>query len=136
MQLTILFQDPYWVGILESIHDDKLYIARYIFGSEPGDAEVYEMIQRDWPELMARMTIGVSIEASVERAVSPKRRQREIRRAVAERSLSTKAQEAMRLQIEEGKQTRKANRREEREAMKAYKREKALEKLKEKRRGH
>jgi len=135
MQLTILFQDPYWVGILESIHDEKLYVARHIFGSEPSDAEVYEMIQHEWSGLMARMTVGVPIDTPIERSTNPKRRQREIRHSMAERGLSTKAQEAMRLQVEACKQTRKTENRANCEALKVYKRQRAVEKAKEKHRG-
>jgi hypothetical protein len=135
MQLTILFQDPYWVGILESIRDEHLYVVRYIFGSEPSDAEVYEMIQHHWRELMGRMTVGLPIEMPAERPTNPKRRQREIRQAIAAHGLSTKAQEAMRLQIEMGKQMRKDDQRADREALKAYKRDRAVEKAKAKHRG-
>src|SRR5690349_3338648 len=104
MQLTILFQPPYWVGILEVARADQLLVARHIFGAEPNDAEIYDFVQRDLLLLMQTMTHGIVLDpVTSERRPNPKRLQREIKRAIAEQGISSKAQEALRLQIEAGK---------------------------------
>lgn len=83
------------------------------------------------------MTLGVPIEqSSPERRANPKRVQREIRQAVTEQGVSSKAQEAIRLQIEQNKQERKQETQAEREAEREHKREIARAKAKAKHRGH
>jgi hypothetical protein len=135
MTFTIFFDPPYWVGVLEEERAGMLYIARHIFGAEPSEQEVLEFVRRDFDSLWAQMTVGIAVETETARRFNPKRLQREVRRTMAAPPLSTKAQEAMRVQIEHNKQERKANHRAEREAEKEYKREVAREKAKAKHRG-
>ncbi len=135
MRLTILFDHPYWIGLLEDERDGCLYAARHIFGAEPSDQQVYEFVLRNAVELFARMTVGVPIEAQTEQRVGYKRMIREARRATAERGLSTQAQAAIKQQIEANKQVRRQVSREEREAERERKREIARQKAKEKHRG-
>jgi len=37
VKLTILFEDPFWIGIFERIDDNKLSVAKITFGAEPKD---------------------------------------------------------------------------------------------------
>jgi hypothetical protein len=116
---------------------DCCIAARHIFGSEPSDAEVYEFVDRLLLNYTRVMTIGVPIEQrSTAPRLNPKRMQREIRREMAQTGISSKAHEAMRLQIEQGKQVRNADRREARDAAKERKREIAAQKAKARHRGH
>ena len=71
-----------------------------------------------------------------ERAVSPKRRQRQIQRQLQSPALSTKAQQALKLQQEQGKQARLARTRQQREAEEARKFQLRQARRKEKHRGH
>ena len=136
MRLTILFDSPYWIGLLELERDGYLYAARYIFGAEPGDAEVCQFVQRDLLKLQARMTVGIPIEHRVEQPrPNPKRVQREVRQQIAEQGIPSKAHEAMRLQIEQNKQQLTQVSREQRDALREYKREIAREKAKARHRG-
>ena len=100
MRLTILFDSPYWIGLLEDERDGLLYAARYIFGAEPSDQEVYQFVLHDLLSLTAQMTVGIPFEQNLQRHVNPKRMQREVRRELAQAGITSKAQEAMRLQIE------------------------------------
>jgi hypothetical protein len=136
MQLTVLFKAPYWIAVLEVERDAHLYAATYIFGAEPSDQEVYAFVERDLLALQYRMTVGVPVEAVEQRRVNPKRVRREVQRQVAQAGISTKAQEAMRQQLEQNKQTRVEESREQRDALRAYKREVARAKAKAKHRGH
>jgi hypothetical protein len=136
MRLTILFDAPYWIAVLEVERENILYAARYIFGAEPSDQEVYEFVQRDLLALQTRMTAGVAVTEAQYRHVNPKRVQREIRRQLAQPAISTKAQDAMRLQIEQNKHNAVQKSRLERKAQRDRKRELSREKAKAQHRGH
>ena len=136
MRFTVLFNDPFWIGVLEVEQDQRLYAATHIFGSEPSDQEVYEFVSCDLLILQTRMTVGVPVETNPSRRTNPKRVQREVRQQVARQGLATKAQEAMRLQIELGKQTRQQATREERDAKREHKREMARARARDRHRGH
>ncbi|MEP7287164.1 MAG: YjdF family protein [Chloroflexota bacterium] len=136
MRLTILFDAPYWVGILEVERDNYLYAARYIFGAEPSDQEVYEFVQRDLLALLAHMTTGLPIDSIIEQQVNPKRAQREVRKQIAQQGITSQAHDAMRLQIEQNKQSASIVNREQREALREYKRDVARAKAKARHRGH
>lgn len=136
MTFTVFFDAPFWVGVLEEERDGLLYIARHIFGAEPSEQEVLEFVQRDFDSLWSQMTVGIEIEAVRIHPINPKRAQREVRKTMAAAPLSTKAQEAMRVQIEHNKQERKIQSRANRDAEREYKRQVAREKAKAKHRGH
>lgn len=135
MRLTVLFDSPYWIGLLEMDRDGCLYVARHIFGSEPSNQEVYEFVQRDLLALQERMTVGILSVLLPDRPANPKRAQREVRRQTAEVGISSKAHEAMRLQIEQNKQVSAHRRREERGENRVHKREIARAKAKARHRG-
>ncbi len=135
MRLTILFDDPYWVGLLEDERDGCLYAARHIFGAEPNDTQVYEFVLHDSAALFARMTIGVPVASAERRQVGYKRMIRETRRAVEERGISTLAQEAIKQQYAQNKQARHSATRAERDAGAERKRAIARQKAKDKHRG-
>ncbi|HML24501.1 MAG TPA: YjdF family protein [Aggregatilinea sp.] len=136
MQLTLFFDSPYWVGVLEVEQDGLLYAARHIFGAEPSAEDVYAFVLHNLAALQARMAQGVPVEAGTQKHINPKRVQREIRRELAREGVSSKAHEAMRLQLEQGKQARRTQSREAREAEQARKRAIAREKARQKHRGH
>ena len=135
MRLTVFFDGTYWIGIVEVERDSLLYVARHIFGPEPSEQEVYDFVQHDLLALQTRMTIGSPIESSILRQVNPKRAQRQVKRQLAQPAVSSKAQEAMRLQIEQNKHTAKVESREQREALKAHKYELGRQKAKSRHRG-
>lgn len=134
--LTICFDPPYWIALIEMIEDDQLYVAQQLFGAEPSDAEVLDFVLRHAAEVMARRSPGVPVESAERRPVNPKRQQREIRRQLEEHGISSKAQEALRLQIELNKQTRHVVNKAARADELAYKRERKIEKRKARHRGH
>lgn len=136
MKLTILFEPPYWIGLLEDERDGLLYATRFIFGAEPNDPQVYEFVLNEVRHMFPRMTVGVAVESRAEKPMNPKRMQREVRRELAQVGMNTKAQEAMRLELEAAKKAREAVSREERDAKRDYKRALALQKAKDKHRGH
>jgi len=137
MRLTILFDSPYWIGLLEAESDDLLYAARHIFGSEPSDAEVYDFVQNDLLPLMQTMTIGLPIDsAPTPHHINPKRLQRIIRREVLRTDVPSKAHEAIRLQIEANIKEQLTISRAQRDEKHQHKRDVAAAKAKAKHKGH
>ena len=40
-RFTVLFEDPFWVGVFERVEEGKLTVAKHTFGAEPSMAEIY-----------------------------------------------------------------------------------------------
>lgn len=137
MRLTILFDPPYWIGLLEAESDGLLYAARHIFGSEPSDPEVYAFVRNNLLDLMLTMTVGLPIDAvPTPRRINPKRLQRNIRREVSRTDVSSKTHEAVRLQIEANAQEHLGISRTQRDQKRQHKRDIATAKAKAKHKGH
>ena len=47
VKLTILFEDPFWIGLYERIYKNKLEVCKITFGKEPTDGEVYELMLKN-----------------------------------------------------------------------------------------
>ena len=125
-KFTVLFSDPWWVGIYERTNGGRYEVCKITFGPEPRDCEVYDFLLENWH----RLKFGPSIPSErlfVEKRPNPKRMQRQAREEMRS-GIGTKAQQALALQREQGKQTRKeltrAQRRSESERQYALRREK------------
>ena len=136
MQFTVFFDPPFWVGVLEIERDGNLFAARHVFGAEPSDAVVYDLVLRGLGRLCTTMSAAVTVDETYQKRVNPKRRQREIRRVLAQQGITSKAHEAIRLQYEQNKQAAQTQRREICEAEKARKFALKQEKARRKHRGH
>ena len=132
-KLTVLFEAPFWIGLFERERNGRYEVCKVTFGAEPKDYEVYQLILDRWSQLA--FSPALTVEASGERAVSPKRMQRLIQRQTAAAGIGTKAQQALKLQQEQGKLARKVRSREKREAEQERKFQLRQEKRKEKHRG-
>jgi hypothetical protein len=130
---TVFFEDPFWVGILESEAEGRLEVARHVFGAEPSNAELLGfMLNRfaDLPRAVSRDRADPG-----RGPVNPKRAVREARRELA-RPVSTKAQEALSAARSELKDERKASSAERRRELEARRFELRSEKRKRRRAGH
>jgi hypothetical protein len=75
--LTVYFDDPWWIGVIE-FETDGIYCAvRHLFGSnEPTGAEVYLFVLRELASYLANPPLGLDAEpneTSAIKRVSPKR---------------------------------------------------------------
>jgi hypothetical protein len=133
-KLTVLFEEPFWIGLCERVDGGRYEVCKITFGAEPKDYEVYGFVLKNWN----RLRFSRSIEAGTpeERRVNPKRMQRQIHRGLETAGIGTKAQQALKLQQAEGKQARQARTRAEREAEAQRQFDLRQEKRKEKHRGH
>ena len=129
---SVFFEEPFWVGVLEREADGKLFVSKVTFGAEPKDYEVNEFLRKNY----YRLRFSPAVEAAAkESSKNPKRILREVRRQILNTGISTKSQQALKLQQEEGKLERKLLSREAREAEAQRRFEQRQQKKKEKHRG-
>lgn len=137
-KLTVLFEDPFWIGLFEKTDNGKYRVARVVFGAEPTDLEVFRYILENSANLRYSEPTAADRELldDISR-ISPKRLQR---MAAKEMKINTgklnKAFEVVRMEREKNKKERKSVSRKEREAEEKRKFRLKQEKKKEKHRGH
>lgn len=131
--LTIFFEDPFWVGVVERRTGSELRVCRTVFGAEPSDLAVLDFVRRTL--LALRFSPAVEPERCAE-AKSPKRRQRQARKLLEGSGVGTKSQQALSAQRELLKTTRKARSREEKELEAQRRFERKQQKRREKQKGH
>ncbi len=109
--LTIFFDDPFWVGVFERIEGDKLSVCKVTFGAEPKDYEVDDFVLRNY----CALSFSPAVEAETHHAAdNPKRRMRNARRQLEKNGIGTKSQQALQMQREQNKLERKTVSREQR----------------------
>ena len=50
-KLTVLFENPFWIGVFERREGRNLSVAKVIFGAEPKEYHVYEFVQKKYFDL-------------------------------------------------------------------------------------
>lgn len=106
IKLTVLFEEPFWVGIFEQNDSDGYRVARNVFGSEPTGVELYHFLLNHSNQL--RFTAPQSDEKGpVIKKKNPKRLMREAQKEMLSRSTVSKAHETLARAIEQTKQERK-----------------------------
>jgi len=131
-KLTVYFEDPFWVGVFERTEDGKLSVAKFTFGAEPKDYEVYEFVLKHYYSLQFSPAVAAVVK---EGSKNPKKVQREIRKQMSNIGIGTKSQQALKLQQEQNKVDRKARNKEKKEAEAKHQFELKQQKKKEKHRG-
>ena len=115
--LTVYFEAPFWVGLYQREWNGQCQVCKITFGAEPKDYEVYQFLLDNWRRL--RFSPPVAAGRIEQRRINPKRMQREIKKqlqSAGAAGMDTKAQQALKLQQEAGKQARKVRSRTEKEA--------------------
>lgn len=132
--ITVFFEDPFWVGLYEREEREGYSVCKLTFGAEPRDYQVYEALLAHWREL--RFSPTLSRRQGKRAEINPKRARREAARTLSARPVGTKAQEAMKLQLAEGKEIRREKSRETREREEERRFLLRQEKKRQKHRGH
>ena len=132
--VTVLFEQPFWIGLYERVQDKSYEVCKITFGAEPKDNEVYEFLLKNYKNL--RFSPAVNIVTKSSAKINPKRMQREISRGLENRGVGTKAQQALKLQHDEDKFRRKAVSREQKEQEKERLFMLKQQKRREKHKGH
>ncbi|GAA2910095.1 hypothetical protein Acy02nite_49110 [Actinoplanes cyaneus] len=52
--MTVFYDDPFWVAVLEIQDRDGVHATRHVLGSEPTNAELYQFLLRHGTALLAR----------------------------------------------------------------------------------
>ncbi|MBE5959764.1 MAG: DUF2992 family protein, partial [Lachnospiraceae bacterium] len=86
-RLTVLFADPFWIGIYEREQKGQYEACKMTFGAEPKDYEVYEYLLREWNRL--RFSPSIEVETGADRRISPKRMQKLASRQTADTGIGT-----------------------------------------------
>lgn len=134
-KLTICYESPFWIGLIETENDDGYRVARHVFGDEPTDPQIFEFIRDHWNDLC--FTEELKIEKPEGRKINHKRMQRLISKEIAANARrGTKAQQALAQQREADKLERRQQSKAQREAEKQERFAKRQEKRKQKHRGH
>lgn len=106
-KLTVRFEDPFWVGIVEVEGEEGYRVARHVFGAEPTTPEVLRFVCDKWRE--PRFTDNVQIQVEQTKRVNPKRLrcmiEEEIRSSARR---GTKAQQTLAEQREAAKEAGEA----------------------------
>lgn len=133
-KLTILFEEPFWIGIYEREDGGRYEVCKFTFGAEPKDYEVYEVMQKSWNKF--RFSPSMEAITKADYRINPKRMIRLIHKQIHDTGIGTKAQQALKLQQEQGKIERIVNAKKKREDEMKRQFELRQEKRKDKHRGH
>lgn len=137
-KLTICFEDPFWIALIELEDNGSYSVARHVFGPEPSQPEVEAFVASNWNRL--RFTEEVEVEkigGSSDKRINPKRLRRIIEKEMAQcPTRGTKAQQALAEQREAAAQERKASAKQRKEELKDERFRQKQAKRKEKHRGH
>ena len=132
--LTVLFEDPFWIGLFEVTDEDGLHVCKVTFGAEPTGQEIIELVEKDLHKL--EYSKGIEAKSLLETRKSPKRQLREARKQMMPQGIGTKSQQALKMQQEQNKIERKQQSRAMREAEKQRNFDLRQVKKKEKHKGH
>ena len=94
--LTVLFEDPFWIGLFEVTDHEGLHVCKVIFGAEPTEKEVMEFVDKNWHRLQFSQAMDVAPTTEIRK--NPKRQLREAKKQMQLRGIGTKSQQALKLQ--------------------------------------
>ena len=95
--LTVYHDGQFWVGLAEHVEDGRYGVARIVFGAEPSDGEILQFVRSKWAKLAF---FGDDPAERSKPAKNPKRRAREVSKALKQPAMGTKAQQALASQRE------------------------------------
>ena len=113
IKLTIYFEEPFWVGIFERSIDEKFSVCKVVFGAEPKDNEIFGLVLNRYSKL--KYSSEILYEKAFKEKVNPKRVQRDVKKQLNNKGVSTKSQQALKLQQEQNKTIRKIKTKEQKE---------------------
>lgn len=82
VNLTVYFDEPFWVGVFERVKAGTLSVCKATFGAEPKDYVVLDFVLRQYYTLKFSSAVNTEVKQSAD---NPKRRQRNAKRSVRHR---------------------------------------------------
>lgn len=133
-KLSIIFIEPFWVGVYERITNNKNYeVCKITFGAEPSIQEVYIFLLKNWSKL--RFSQATDVNPQKLECRNPKRQQRIINKQLQNTGMGTKAQQILKQQYEQNKATKAKSKKLKAQAAKDYQHQLRKEKQKLRHRG-
>ena len=71
--LTVLFEDPFWIGLFELADREGLRVCKVTFGAEPTEREIMQFVDRNWHRL--RFSPAVDASTTPENRRNPKQQE-------------------------------------------------------------
>ena len=136
IKLTVLFNEPFWIGIFEVYENDGYKVCKVTLGSEPKDEDIYHFILKEFKNLKFSSIIANLNRKLVIKRENPKRMQRKIRKETKNEGIGTKAQIALKKQYEENKLINKKINKDRKNEIKERKFQLKQIKKKKKHKGH
>lgn len=136
MKLTLYHDGQFWVGVAEDVIDGKIKAVRHIFGSEPQDEEMLAFVNQQLMWLFNFTSATVPVSKLVTKKANTKRLAREAAREVRSAGVSSYAQQAIQLELEQRKKSRQTISKKQKELEAQQKWQLKRQKAKEKHRGH
>lgn len=131
--LTVFFEDPFWVGVIERFADGELSVCKIVYGAEPKDAEILHQLLCHYQQL--RFSLAVPAAGRRSSAKNPKRAQRQAQRQIHNKGIGTRSQQALKQLQEIQKKERTIRSRAQAEADQRYKMEVKRQKKKARHKG-
>jgi len=131
--LTVLFEEPFWIGLFEFSDEDGLHVCKVTFGAEPTVQEVLEFVEKNHHHLKYSDPVPDDTKA---KSPNPKRLLRQAKKTMSSSGIGTKSQQALKAQQEKAKAEHKTESKERKEEARQRKFELAQIKRKEKHKGH
>jgi len=103
--LTVIFDKQWCIGVFEKKCGETYSVAREIFGPEPTDPELFLFLLKNYDSL--RFTSPTEESVVVHKKRNPKRASREARKTQAKEANVSKAMDALRVEQEKNKKTKK-----------------------------
>lgn len=136
INLTVLFNEPFWIGVFELIEDEEFKVCKVTFGSEPREDETLDLILKRFYSLNFSNPISADKNTLATKKLNPKRMQRKIQKETTGKGIGTKAQIALKLQHDQCRVERKKNSKEQKEFEEQRKFELKQKKKLQKHKGH
>ena len=64
-QLTVFFENQFWIGVFEQISDGRLSVCKVTFGAEPKEYDVFEFILRNYDKLEFSAAVEITLKQNL-----------------------------------------------------------------------
>ncbi len=96
---TVFFEDPFWVCICEVQDESGFQMARFVFGSEPGQAELVRFARDEYQHLAFSRVANATTSYDLINN-NYKKRRKQAKEIIERHGVGTKAQQAYKLEME------------------------------------
>lgn len=103
LKISVVFEDPFWIGVFEKTAKDGYSVAKVTFGAEPTDQEVHQFILQHYDALKFSPPLREKSEEKNLKLGNFKRRQRDVKKELKKAEHISKAHAALKTVQEQKK---------------------------------